>query len=270
MAKFKIIYTTLLLFLGASVMLSAQEEASAASLYNQALESLKAKDYEAAYPLILQSLEVADPENETDAKVIGLAKKNGAVATYRLGSAARKAKDYDTALEYFQRGIDWNPANYTNFIGKSQALEGKGEVAEALPLYIEAGKMMEAAGKDASSLYNKAANFVAKTYAKKNYDEAIALADAHNALRSDVHSVYYYLGASLLEKGDAAKAVAELDKAIELAGEESDDLSKYNYKKGQGHEKLGQKSQAIAAYGKVKDAKYLEAAKYQIEQLNNK
>lgn len=126
MAKFKIIYTTLLLFLGASVMLSAQEEASAASLYNEALEKLKAKDYKAAYPLIQQSLEMADPENETDAKVIGLAKKNGAVATYRLGSTARKAKKYDVALTYFQQGIDWNPTNYTNVIGKSQALEGKG------------------------------------------------------------------------------------------------------------------------------------------------
>lgn len=129
---------------------------------------------------------------------------------------------------------------------------------------------MEAAGKDASSLYNKAANFVAKAYSAKKYDDAIALADAHNALRAEADNVYYYLGASLLEKGDAAKAVAELDKAIELAGEESEDLSKYFFKKGQSHEKLGQKSDAIAAYGKVTAAKYKKAADYQIDQLNNK
>ncbi len=271
MAKFKLLYTFLLLFFGTSVLLNAQEEVTAASLYNDALAKLKEKDYKAAYPLIQQSLEKADPENETDAKVIGLAKKNGAVATYRLGSAARKAKDYDKALEYFAQGIEWNPTNYTNVVGKAQALEGKGELAEALPVYIEAAKLSKEAGKDPKAFYKKAANFVAKAYAKKNYDEAIALADAHNELVEDApHSVYYYLGASLLEKGDAAKGVAELDKAIEKAGADAKELGKYHFKKGQCHEKLGQKTEAIEAYGKVNDPKYKEAADYQITQLKSK
>ena len=62
-----------------------------------------------------------------------------------------------------------------------------------------------------------------------------------------------------------------MGKAIEYAGDaDAATMSKYYFKKGQAHEKLGQKSGAIAAYGKVTDAKYKEAADYQINQLNNK
>lgn len=275
MAKIRIFYTLLLLFFGTSVMLNAQEEAaevSAASLYNDALEMLKAKDYEGAYPLLIQALEIADPEDETDAKVIDLTKKNGARAAYSLGTAALKGKDYEKALEYYGQGVEWLPSYYANVLGKAQALERLDKDQEAVVAYVTAGKLAAEGGKAdrAESYFSKAAIIVGKTYAAKKYDDAIALADAYLELHPDMHDVHYYLGSSLLDKGDAAKALAELDKAIEMASDESDELSKYFYKKGQAHEKLGQKSDAIAAYGKVTDPKYKEAADYQINQLNNR
>lgn len=272
MAKFKIIYTTLLLFLGISTVLSAQEEASAASLYNEALEMVKAKDYAGAFPLLMQALEIANPEDETDAKVIDLTKKNGTRVAYSLGTDARKGKDYEKALEYYDKGIEWSETYYANYLGRAQALEGMDKDKEAMEAYLTAANLAAEGGSSdqTDKIYTKAANFVAKAYGAKKYDDAIALADAHNQLKSDVHDVYYYLGSSLLEKGDAAKALAELDKAIEMAGEGNEELSKYFYKKGQCHEKLGQKENAIAAYGQVTDAKYKEAADYQITQLNNR
>lgn len=253
-------------------MLSAQEEASAASLYNEALELVKAKDYAGAYPLFLQALEMANPEDETDAKVIDLTKKNGTRVAYSLGTDARKEKDYEKALAYFDQGIEWSSTYYANFLGRAQTLEGMDKDQDAMVAYLNAATLAEEGGKSdqTDKIFIKAANFVAKAYAAKKYDDAIALADAHNQLKGDVHDIYYYLGASLLEKGDAAKALAELGKAIEMAGEGNEELSKYYYKKGQCHEKLGQKSEAIAAYGAVSDPKYKEAADYQINQLNNR
>ena len=147
MVKIKIFYTVLFFVLGSGVMLQAQDAATAASLYNEALEKLKAKDYAAAYPLLQQALEIADPEKETDAKVIDLSKKNGARATYSLGSAARKAKEYDKAIEYFNTGIEWMPDYYANHLGLAQSLEGKGDLPAALNAYVKAADLTAQAGK---------------------------------------------------------------------------------------------------------------------------
>ena len=84
MSKRLIYLSTFLLCFGLSLGLQAQEEASAASLYNQGLEKAKAKEYVAALELLEKAIAKADPENETDAKVIRLAKRNGT----RAGRAA--------------------------------------------------------------------------------------------------------------------------------------------------------------------------------------
>jgi len=60
------------------------QTATAASLYNKGLASLKAKDYETGYPQIMEALKAAEAEGNE--KVATLAKKNGAKAAYNLGS----------------------------------------------------------------------------------------------------------------------------------------------------------------------------------------
>ena len=81
--------------------LSAQE-ASAASLYNDGLAKLKAKEYDGSMELMEQALAAADSSSETDIKVMKLAKKNGAFASYYVGTKVRKEKDFKQALEIFR------------------------------------------------------------------------------------------------------------------------------------------------------------------------
>ena len=90
---------TLLMFLALGLFTTSlvAQDATAASLYNKGLASLKAKDYETGYPQIMEALKAAEAEGND--KVATLAKKNGAKAAYNLGSAKRKAKAYDEALE---------------------------------------------------------------------------------------------------------------------------------------------------------------------------
>ena len=94
-------------FLGFVTLTQAQDGATAASLYNDALAKLKAKDYGAALPLFEQAIEKADPAVETDAKVVQLAKRNGAIAAYYVGNDLRKDDKNEEALATYDKGIEY-------------------------------------------------------------------------------------------------------------------------------------------------------------------
>ncbi|MEQ8707267.1 MAG: hypothetical protein RIC19_25265 [Phaeodactylibacter sp.] len=247
--------------------LNAQEEqqASAASLYNDGLEKLKAKDYESALELMGQALEAADSSSETDIKVMQLAKKNGAIAAYYVGSKARKADDFEKAQEVYQQGVEYNPGFYANYIGKAQALEGLEMMAKAVGAYQKAGDVCEKAGKadKAEKMKSKAENMVAVAWGDKDWALVKDMAEAYleGGKSADVH---YYLSDALLSDGSSDDALMHVDKAIELT---STDADKYIMQKAEILKAKGDSAGAIEAYKMVKDSKYVERAKYEIGQL---
>ena len=247
--------------------LHAQEEqqASAASLYNEGLGKLKAKEYDAAYELMGQALEVADSSSETDIKVMGLAKKNGAIAAYYVGSGARKADDYEKALEAYQQGVDYNPGFYANYIGKAQALEGLDMMAKAVGAYQSAGVICEKAGKadKAEKMNSKAQNMVAVAWGDKDWALVKDMAEAYLE-GGESADVYYYLSGALLNDGSTDDALMQAEKAIELAGDGAD---KYIMQKAEILKSKGDTAAAIEAYKMITDSKYAERAKYEIGQL---
>lgn len=264
---FKSIANNLLIVLFTAFCAGMYAQESAASLYNTGLEKAKAKEYAEALTLMEQAIETADPNNETDAKVIALAKKNASRAAYALGYKHRKAEEYDQALAMHQKGIDLNPDYYSNYRGKAQVLEAQGDNVEAVKMYVKAGDMATKAGDDekSRSYYKKAATFVAKAAVEDQWDATVELATTFfNAGQKDA-DVYYYYGRAQSAKGNNAGALESVSKALELG--ESEESSKYYMLKGQVHAALGQKAEAIEAYGKVTDPKYAERAKYEIDQL---
>lgn len=250
---------------GLFTLLSAQDE-TAASLYNDGLAKLKAKEYSDALSLLEKAIDMADPAE--DQKVLKLAQRNAAFASYYVGNALRKEKKYDEAQEVYQKGIGYSTSVYSNYVGIAQVLEAKGEVVASVKAYLKAADMTRKAGRDerADKLVSKASNFAAVAWGKKDWDEAAAAAQAFIDVKENAES-YYYMGLALKEKGKLSEALESVDKAIELAEE---DVDRIYYAKGEIHEALGQKSAAIEAYKMVKDAKYVERAKYQIEQLGGK
>lgn len=267
MKKFSTIFLTIALVLGFSLASQAQEEASAASLYNQGLEKAKAKQYVEALALMEQAIAAANPEDENDAKVINLAQKNGTRAAYGAGVKHRKAKDYEAALAAFEKGIEFNPNYYSNYKGKAQTLEAQGNTLEAVKAYIQGGNVAEKTKKadKAAPLFSKAENIVALTWADKDWDNTIAYAQAIIEAEKETAEVYYYLADALQAKGQAGDGADKVAKAIELAGD--GDASKYYFLKAEIHEKQGQTADAIDAYKKVKDAKYAERAKFKVDEL---
>ena len=259
--------TTLLLLLGCSIALHAQDDASAASLYNKGLEMIKAKNYTEALPLMEQAIEAADPEAEADAKVIKLAKRNGAIAAYYVGNDQRKADDAESALATYDKGIAFSPGFYANYIGRSQALEDLDRTAESVAAYIDAGEVSLKAKKadKAEKMYSKAENIIAVAWGDKKWDATAEYAMAFLEKKENPE-VHYYLAHAMKEKGNAEKALEHADKAIELAN--GSDASKYYMAKAESLEALGQSDAAVEAYKMVKDAKYSERAKYKVSELS--
>ncbi|MCB9274285.1 MAG: hypothetical protein H6564_09610 [Lewinellaceae bacterium] len=246
--------------------LQAQEEGSAATLYNQGLELLKAKDYEKAFPLMVKAIEAADPE--ADAEVVKLANRNGAIAAYYVGNGQRKADDFEGALATYDKGIEMAPGFYANYIGRAQALEGKGDIEESIKAYLAAGDISEKAKKadKAEQMYAKAENLVALAWGDKKWANTQQYAAAFLESRESAE-VSFYSGYALKELGHAEKGLVMIDKAIELAPEGAE-TSKYYMAKAEILEQLGQNDAAIQAYQKVSDAKYTERAQYKIKELS--
>ncbi len=265
--------TVLLLLLGFATVSFAQEEASAASLYNSGLEKLKAKDYAAALPLMAQAIEMANPESETDAKVIEIAKRNGAIAAYYVASEQRKNEDYDAAIETYKMGIEMNTGFYANHIGLAQALDGKGDDMEAIKAYVQAAQVAAKSPKTqdkAEDYFSAAETKIKNATIKKEYDKSIEYGKAYMEARGgDTFSprFHYYFGSALKEKGEVSDALAHADKAISVLAEDEDG-SRYYLLKGECHQASGQKAEAIDAYKKVTSGDYKKVADYNIDQLS--
>lgn len=246
------------------------QTATAASLYNKGLASLKAKDYETGYPQIMEALKAAEAEGNE--KVATLAKKNGAKAAYNLGSTKRKAKAYDEALALFDKGIELSPTYSSNYMGKAQALDGKGEKTAAVTAYIGAADLAEKSGKAdrAVQLVKKAGSIVGKMYSGKNYAGAIEAGKAHLALK-ETDKVHYYIAQSYAKQSDNATAATHIVKAVEMAEASGTAVpDKYYWAQGNILEATGKKTDALAAYKKITGEKYKANADFKVKELGGK
>lgn len=268
MGKFASYLFMTVIFFSFSLTVQAQEEApSAATLYNQALEKLKAKEYNAALPLLQQAVEAADPESETDQKVLALAKKNGGIAAYKAGAGLRKGDKHQEALDAFQAGTELNPDFYANYIGVAQALEGMGEEAKAVKAYLKAAEVSGKSNKPekAEQMTSKAENMIALAYADKEWDKTLEMAQAFLE-DTETAEAHYYMAQALKGQGELNKAVEHAKKAVGIAGE--GDTGKYYMVLAESYEALGQTSDALEAYKQVPSGKYSERAQYKINELS--
>ncbi len=240
------------------------QEKTPAGLYNDGLALLKQKDYKGGLVLMEEALSIA---GEDDEKVISLAKKNGAIAAYNAANAERKKKAFDAAIELYNKGISLNPDNSSNYEGIARAHEGKGNKVEAIKAYLGAAARAIAEEKPtkASKREKKAQTMVGKLFVAKTYAEAVTAGEAFNSVKNDNAEVHYYLSRSYAESGNAEKAVEHAALAIDLSGEKPED--KYYFAHATQLEELGQKSEAIAVYKKIKGEKYKKQANYKISEL---
>ncbi len=267
MVKKTIFLTLIFAFAAFGNAVFAQDDSSAKAYeaYNNGKAKADAKDYAAALALFAEAIEVGDPEKEYDATIIDAAKKNGAIAAYYVGNDLRKENKNDEALVVYQQGIDYNPDLYYNFTGVALAYAGKDEYANAVKAYLKAAEVAEKTGKGdkAVEIMDYAAKLPGIAWGKKNWDDAIATAEAFLAAK-ETADAHYYLSQSLKEKGNNQKALTHAMKAAEMY--EGEDKDKAFYRLGELHEALGQKAEAVQAYNKA-GGKYGDRAQYKVSQL---
>ncbi|MEM9888516.1 MAG: hypothetical protein AAF849_21655, partial [Bacteroidota bacterium] len=143
-------YVLMLFFLGGTLSLQAQEEKSAADLYNEGVELMKGKDFANALSLFEQAIAKAEQAEEGDStsmQVLELAKTNGMRTAYSLGNKQRKAEEYDAAIATFDKGLAMGDF-YALYMGKAQALDKTTKKAEAIEAYFTAAQKYEEAGQE--------------------------------------------------------------------------------------------------------------------------
>ncbi len=262
------IYSLLMVAMaGIAGTVNAQDTtATAASLYNDGLAQLKAKAYLPALGLFEKAIAAADTTKEDEVKVVGLAKRNGAIAAYYAGTQLRKEKKTADASKRFDQGVSYDPDFYANYIGRAQVLEDQDKDGDAVKAYFEAIAVAERTGKadKVADLSKKAESIAGVAWGKKQWNNAIEAANAFLA-QKESGNVRYYLALSQKEKKMYDEAIENAKKAVELASAE--DKDKTNFGLAEIYEAAGKKSDAIAAYKLVKGTKYGERAKYKVTQL---
>jgi tetratricopeptide (TPR) repeat protein len=241
----------------------AKTAETAASLYNDGLALLKEKNYEEGLVFMEKALAKATEDNNE--QIIGLSKKNGAIASYNLGKAKLKANALDEASEIFSKGAEMDETYSSNFLGLARVLDNKKMYQDAMDAYFLTAQKAEVAGKQkkVNDAQNRARAIVTKLYKAKSHQDVV---DRGTQFLSKVQnaSVSYYVGKSLMELKNYQEAVTHLDDAISNSETGKD---KMIYAKAMSLEKLGNNSEAVAAYKQITDEKYKKQADYKISTL---
>ena len=202
--------------------------------YNSARIAHDKKDMDGAIAGFEKTVELSEKYNNPDmAKQVT---NQLPVLYYTQGSAKLKAKDRAGALAAFNKAIaiDENYARAYYGIGKSF----RGQSMDSVLYYTD--KAIGLAGADSKET--------------KGFKKGARITTAKSA-------------ASSAKAGKNQEALDMYQKALSYtAASDEKNISKYNYKMAKVYQAMGKKSDACAAYGKVKDAKYAESAKYEMTQ----
>jgi tetratricopeptide (TPR) repeat protein len=244
-------------------------DASPAALYNDGLALLKSKKFAEGFDFMALALEKATAEE--DEKVIELASKNGAVAAYSAGNAALKAKDYESAMTYYQSGMDMNPEYPSNYIGKGKVMNAKGDKVGAVEAFIEGGKVAREVGDErkVTEVQKRSKQAVGKLFAAKQYADAITAGKKVEEFE-EMPEVMYYVARCQVEEKDFEGALETAEKSIKSGEALGKIEDKFYVAKGLALEGLGKTADAIAAYKMVKEGDYKKQAEYKITELGGK
>lgn len=252
-----------MLLLTLPVVQAQDAEKTAAGLYNEGLALLKAKNYADGLNILEQALTKAEADGNE--KVIGLAKKNGAMAAYNLGNSKRKAKAYDEAAALYAKGQTMNPTYASNYIGAARVLDAQGDKEGALKAFLDAADKAKAANstKKADEAFKRGKSVLTSLYNAKKYAKVVSLGKDFLA-KSQNADVNYYVGKSLMQTDGHADAVTYFDAALAANPTKKDRVI---YAKAQSLEKLGKNADAVAAYKLITDEKYKANAAHKVSTL---
>lgn len=177
-----------------------------------AKDALKEGDYEGAVAKLHETVALADKlgADATSVEAQALIPQ----AFIQKGTKLLKAKEYEAAVEAFQKTIEVDPGNAKAALYIGQAYDKLGNTEKAVESYELAASLGQekAANKQLSGIFLKKANAANKA---KKFAEAIEMADKSNSYLENADACYIAgLAAQNLSKTE--KAIASFEKYVEL------------------------------------------------------
>lgn len=233
---------------------------AATALYNQ-------KKFQEAVDAFNLAKTVAESYGnaEVAAEAEGLAANSQMNAYNVAGNAAKRAKDYATAIENFAKVIEMDPTNGAAAfqLGDCYYRTKEYELAEQYLLIAKDNGQEKNARPRLSSIVLMKSKAALK---EKNYQQAydLALVSIEYAPSS---GAYETAGDAMVNLKNAAEAIALYEKALE--GAKAQLVNQIKFKIAQAAQQAGDKAKAIEYYTMIAgDPNFAEFAKYQLNELN--
>jgi hypothetical protein len=107
------------------------------STLDQAIQLLQKEQYSEAVILFQKVIEA---NGDGDLETLRLAKNNGSLALYYLGSRLSNEGKFKESVLQFENGIVWNPGFFGNHIARAESIEKLGHRKNTLEAYLYAAK----------------------------------------------------------------------------------------------------------------------------------
>jgi len=249
-----------------SIQSTAEKQLPLMYFYDAA-NTYKAKDYQKAIEKFKKAAEAGEKYNNPD-----IAKKAGRNVTAlnnSLANSYRKKKEFDKALEYFDRAIAFDKSYSKAYLGKMLVYKDLGKEDKM----IELADKINSIGNDKKSAEN--ANEMIQNYFLKSAKLALdskkhaaALKDIEAYLNYGTPSAQGLYLASVIYNANEkfSQAISAVNNAL---GNTSDKKMVGNlyFELGNAHKGQNNAEEACSAYSKALDGPNAKAAKYQMEEV---
>ena len=246
--------------------------------YVEARKAAQNNNYDKAYEGFKRASQLA--EQAGNQQIARGAAKVAAQIDYNLGVQHLKSQEFEQAVERFNNGIELFPLLAQNYWGKAQAQRKMEQPEEAIATFEQAIQAGQEAGN--SGLVTKAKSKIRDYYVFKA-SEALSASDvsassAQEALgylsqleQYDIQpdaDIYFYRGTAQSALGNHEQAVNLADQAIQASTGSRSDKARMYFLKGESLMKLGNNSEARAAFQNATYGDYKQPAQHYLEQLS--
>ncbi len=235
-------------------------------------ELLKKNKFEQALEYYKKTVELAEKYDFPDYK--NKAENNIPDVYYAQGKNHLSESKFEEAIELFNKAIEGDPDYGWAYIRKAQAYMQMDSPDEMEKAVKEATAIGKKSGEDnvvntaQQIAYKYFYNNGAKSLKNKNYAKAIP--NLEKALEyGGSPTLNHYLAVCYSKESQFEQAAEREKKAIEvMKGDKSqEELARYYYSLGTYYEQLGQTANACGAYKNAAYGKYKENAEYKIEHV---
>jgi tetratricopeptide (TPR) repeat protein len=256
-----------LLVAGAQSLSAQTANKEAAEKYNEGLNLLKAKDYEGALDVFVETQEIA--ETAGDKGTASKAENYIYRLCYNVGVGYVKADSLETALEYFEKGIDIEPTYYKNYKGRATVHKAAGDEAAAMEAYIKTAEVASEAGEldERSKALKQAEGFVAVSLQEENYKKVVENGNVYLQF-SETATVHYYLSHAYNQLGDHKNALTHAESALRLDQGSRASKAKIHFEMGEAYKNTGQYQNALQSYSEAAYGDFKQRSEHEMEVIS--